>query len=120
LARAAEQRHRQQNAVRYSRAAKGNPKNIRDFPDLAQPGIQLIHPDPVSSGGAQWSILSIYGSELKKSEAANGAPDASRAVQTLQGIWKNVISTPASAREARTQFETGYGDALIPTNSKDC
>jgi ABC-type sulfate transport system substrate-binding protein len=34
-------------------------------------------------------------------------------VQTLQSIWKNVISTPASAREARTQFETGYGDALI-------
>lgn len=92
---------------------QGNPKNIKDFPDLAQPGIKLIHPDPVSSGGAQWSILSIYGSELKKSEAANGAPDASRAVQTLQGIWKNVISTPASAREARTQFETGFGDALI-------
>jgi sulfate/thiosulfate-binding protein len=92
---------------------QGNPKNIKDFPDLAKPGSRLIHPDPVSSGGAQWSILSIYGSELKKSEAANGAPDANRAVQTLQAIWKNVISTPASAREARTQFETGYGDALI-------
>lgn len=92
---------------------KGNPKGIRDFADLAKPGIRLIHPDPVSSGGAQWSILSIYGSEMKKSEAETGAPDASRAVQTLQAIWKNVISTPASAREARTQFETGFGDALI-------
>ena len=92
---------------------RGNPKNIKDFPDLAQPGIKLIHPDPVSSGGAQWSILSIYGSELKKSEAATGAPDANQALQTLRGIWANVISTPASAREARTQFETGFGDALI-------
>lgn len=92
---------------------QGNPKNIKDFPDLAKPGIKLIHPDPVSSGGAQWSILSIYGSELRKSQAETGTPDAARALQTLQTIWRNVISTPASAREARTQFETGYGDALI-------
>ena len=92
---------------------KGNPKGINDFPDLAKPGVKVIHPDPVSSGGAQWSILSIYGSELKKSEAENGSPDAARALNTLQAIWKNVISTPGSAREARTQFETGYGDALV-------
>lgn len=92
---------------------QGNPKGIKDFPDLAKPGVKLIHPDPVSSGGAQWSILAIYGSELKKSEAETGKQDAARAVQTLQAIWKNVISTPGSAREARTQFETGYGDALV-------
>ncbi|MCD9187673.1 MAG: sulfate ABC transporter substrate-binding protein [Pyrinomonadaceae bacterium] len=92
---------------------KGNPKAITDFPDLAKPGIKLIHPDPVSSGGAQWSILSIYGSELKKSESQTGTPDKTRALQTLQAIWKNVIATPGSAREARTQFETGFGDALI-------
>ncbi len=92
---------------------QGNPKNIKDFADLAKPDIKLIHPDPVSSGGAQWSILSIYGSELRKSKAETGPPDAARALQTLQKIWRNVISTPASAREARTQFETGYGDALI-------
>ena len=92
---------------------KGNPKGITDFPDLANPGIKLIHPDPVSSGGAQWSILSIYGSELKKSESQTGTPDKTRALQTLQAIWKNVIATPGSAREARTQFETGFGDALI-------
>ncbi|HTK37904.1 MAG TPA: sulfate ABC transporter substrate-binding protein [Pyrinomonadaceae bacterium] len=92
---------------------KGNPKGIQDFPDLAKPGIKVIHPDPVSSGGAQWSILAIYGSELKKSEAETGKQDPARAVRTLQAIWKNVISTPGSAREARTQFETGYGDALV-------
>ncbi|HEU4510481.1 MAG TPA: substrate-binding domain-containing protein, partial [Pyrinomonadaceae bacterium] len=86
---------------------KGNPKGIRDFPDLARPGIRMIHPDPISSGGAQWSILAIYGSELKKSE------DSVRALRTLQAIWRNVISTPGSAREARTTFELGNGDALI-------
>jgi sulfate/thiosulfate-binding protein len=91
---------------------QGNPLGIRDFPDLAKPGVKVIHPDPVSSGGAQWSILSIYGSELKKTERA-GAMDTNQALQTLQAIWKNVISTPESARAARTQFETGYGDVLI-------
>jgi sulfate transport system substrate-binding protein len=92
---------------------KGNPKGILDFADLAKPGVRLIHPDPVSSGGAQWSILAIYGSELMKSEKQSGEPDRARALQTLQAIWRNVISTPGSAREARTQFETGFGDALI-------
>lgn len=91
---------------------KDNPKGIMDFPDLAKEGVKIIHPDPVSSGGAQWSILSIYGSELLKSEK-NGAKDEAKALETLKGIWKNVISTPGSAREARTQFETGFGDALI-------
>jgi sulfate transport system substrate-binding protein len=92
---------------------KGNPKGIRDFPDLGKPGIKLIHPDPVSSGGAQWSVLAIYGSELKKSEVESGEQDKGRALQTLRSMWKNVISTPGSAREARTTFELGNGDALI-------
>jgi sulfate transport system substrate-binding protein len=91
----------------------GNPKGIHDFPDLAKPGIKLIHPDPVSSGGAQWSVLAIYGSELFKSEKLSGEPDQARALQTLQAIWKNVFVTPASAREARTTFELGNGDALV-------
>src|SRR5882724_8906033 len=92
---------------------KGNPKGINDFPDLAKPGVVVIHPDPVSSGGAQWSLLAIYGSELRKSEKQSGEPDQARALQILQGIWKNVFVTPASAREARTTFELGNGDALV-------
>lgn len=92
---------------------QGNPKGIHDFPDLAKPGVGLIHPDPISSGGAQWSILAIYGSELMKSAKQSSEPDTARAVQTLRAIWRNVRSTPGSAREARTQFETGFGDALI-------
>jgi sulfate/thiosulfate transport system substrate-binding protein len=95
---------------------KGNPKGIHDFPDLAKPGIKVIHPDPNSSGGAQWSILSIYGSELVKSEKQSGEPDRARALQMLQAIWRNVIAagvTPGSAREARSTFESGYGDALV-------
>jgi sulfate transport system substrate-binding protein len=92
---------------------KGNPKGIRDFADLARPGVKVIHPDPDGSGGAQWSILAIYGSELKKSQAESGGADQARALGLLKGIWRNVFSTPDSARAARTTFETGYGDALI-------
>ncbi len=92
---------------------KGNPKGIHDFADLARPGIRLIHPDPVNSGGGNWSVLALYGSELVKSEKQSGEADHARALQTLQAIWRNVISTPASAREARTTFELGNGDALV-------
>jgi len=92
---------------------QGNPKQITDFPDLAKPGVQLIHPDPTSSGGAQWSILAIYGSEIAKSRAAAGSADAAGAERLLQAVWQNVISTPGSAREARTNFEAGYADAIV-------
>lgn len=92
---------------------RGNPKGIHDFPDLAKPGVKVVHPDPVSSGGAQWSILAIYGSELIKSEKETGKRDEARALNTLRAIWRNVISTPGSAREARTQFELRYADALV-------
>ena len=92
---------------------KGNPKGIHDFIDVGKDGVELIHPDPISSGGAQWSVLAVYGSELIKSEKATGGRDEARALKTLQAVWKNILTTPDSARAARTQFELGHGDALI-------
>jgi sulfate transport system substrate-binding protein len=92
---------------------QGNPKRIRDFKDLAKTGVKLIHADPVSSGAGQWSLLAIYGSELIKSEDQSGVRDEMKSFEVLQRVWKNVIATPSSAREARTQFERGEGDALV-------
>src|SRR5262245_14416158 len=91
----------------------GNPKRIRDFSDLAKPGVGLIHCDPASSGAGQWSLLAIYGSELIKSERRTGVRDERKAFELLRSVWKNVRATTPSAREARTQFERGEGDALI-------
>lgn len=92
---------------------KDNPKGIQDYPDLAKPGVKIIHPDPISSGGAQWAVVGVYGSELIKAER-NGSPrDEEKAYELLLNVWKNVIATPESARQARTQFESGFGDALI-------
>ena len=92
---------------------KDNPKKIRDYSDLANPGVKVIIPDPTSSGGAQWAVVGIYGSELIKAERTGGQRDEKKAFELLLGIWKNVIATPESARQARTQFESGFGDALI-------
>jgi sulfate transport system substrate-binding protein len=92
---------------------RGNPKGIRDFADLAKPGVGLIHCDPASSGAGQWSLLAIYGSELIKSQDRSGVRDERKAFDLLRRVWKNVKATTVSAREARTQFERGEGDALI-------
>jgi sulfate transport system substrate-binding protein len=92
---------------------RGNPKRIRDFGDLARAGVKVILCDPVYSGAGQWSLLAIYGSELIKSEKSGGTRDPKRAAELLRTIAKNVIATPSSAREARTHFERGEGDALV-------
>src|SRR5688572_27452969 len=86
----------------------GNPKGIRDFMDLARPGVQVVHPDPMTSGGANWAIIAEYGAGMR---ARPNDPNAG--YELLLGIWRNVVAQAASARAARTQFEHGFGDALI-------
>ena len=68
---------------------KDNPKKIRDYPDLATPGVKVIIPDPTSSGGAQWAVVGIYGSELIKAERTGGQRDEKKAFELLLGIWKS-------------------------------
>lgn len=92
---------------------KGNPRGIRDFGDLAAKAVGIVHPDPLTSGGAQWAILAEYGSALKLSELRTGEQDRDAAHEQLLNIWKHVVARGGSARSARTQFENGYGDALV-------
>jgi ABC-type sulfate transport system substrate-binding protein len=86
----------------------GNPKGVRDFEDLAGPGVKVVHPDPLTSGGANWSILAEYGAAVRRHP---DDPDAGHGM--LLGIWRNVVAQAASARAARTQFQNGFGDALV-------
>ncbi len=88
---------------------KGNPKGIRDFPDLARPGVQVVHPDPLTSGGANWALLAEYGSAARR----NPNRPKETGFETLLGVWRNVSAQAASARAARTQFENGFGDVLV-------
>lgn len=85
----------------------GNPLKITGFADLTRPGVGIVHPDPLTSGGAQWAILAEYGSALLTTG------DREAAYAQLLGIWRNVVAQAASARGARTQFASGFGDALI-------
>lgn len=88
----------------------GNPKNIRSYADLSRPGMKVVHPDPLTSGGANWAILAEYGAGAR----FQGRWDRPQAgYDLLLGIWRNIVAQAPSARAARTQFENGFGDALI-------
>lgn len=91
----------------------GNPLNIRDFADCARPGVKIVHPDPLTSGGANWAIVAEYGAGLRGHSASPNAEAHEAGLKLLAGIWRNVVAQAASARAARTQFENGFGDVLI-------
>lgn len=92
---------------------KGNPKNIHDWADLAQPGLEILTPDPKTSGGAQWNILALYGAALRGQ--INGVPanDENAATEFLKSVLKNVTAFDKGARESITNFENGTGDVAI-------
>ncbi|MCF7797566.1 MAG: substrate-binding domain-containing protein [Lentisphaeria bacterium] len=85
----------------------GNPHQIADFSDLVSGDFELIHPHPLTSGGARWAILAEYGSAWFTS----GRPDL--AIQQLTGIWHQVGEMPVSARVALNNFRNGVGDVFI-------
>jgi len=88
---------------------RGNPKGIKDFADLARPGVRVVHPDPMTSGGANWALLAEYGSAARRSPGR----EKEAGFEALRGVWRHVVAQAASARAARTQFENGFGDVLV-------
>ncbi|GEM44786.1 sulfate ABC transporter substrate-binding protein [Deinococcus cellulosilyticus] len=87
---------------------KGNPKNIKDWDDLARNGVQVITPNPKTSGGARWNFLGAWGYALKKYKTE------ARAKDFVQKIYKNVPVLDSGARGSTTTFvERGIGDVLI-------
>ena len=92
---------------------KGNPKGIRSFEDAGKQGVDIVYPDPTTSGGAQWAILALYGSTLKTLEVSTGVADQERAKELIKLVSLNAGSLPESARRALTQFWLGFGDALL-------
>jgi len=88
---------------------KGNPKGIKDWQDLAKPGISVVTPNPKTSGGARWNYLAAWGYALKK----NGG-DEGKAKEFVARLYKNVPVLDSGARGATTTFvERGIGDVLI-------
>ena len=87
----------------------GNPKCIKDWDDLAKPGIGVITPNPKTSGGARWNYLAAWGYALKKFNN-----DEAKAREFVAAILKNVPVLDSGARGSTTTFvERGIGDVLL-------
>jgi sulfate transport system substrate-binding protein len=88
---------------------KGNPKGIKDWPDLARAGVEVVTPNPKTSGGARWNYLAAWGYALKQP----GGND-SKARELVTAIYKNVKVLDSGARGSTTTFtERGIGDVFI-------
>jgi sulfate/thiosulfate transport system substrate-binding protein len=88
---------------------KGNPKGIKDWDDLLKSGVEVITPNPKTSGVARWNYLAAWGYALKKN---NG--DQAKAREFISELFKHVPVLDSGARGATTTFvERGIGDVLI-------
>ena len=104
---------------------KGNPKNVRDWPDLVAPGLQVITPNPKTSGGARWNYLAAWGFALERALGGDlgrllDAPQAqidraqAEAEQFVRELYRNVPVQDTGARAATNTFvQRGIGDVLL-------
>jgi sulfate/thiosulfate transport system substrate-binding protein len=92
---------------------KGNPKHITGWDDLVKPGVDVITPNPSTSGSARWNILAAYGAELKEGKTPSEAIAYARTLLT-----KNVSVQDSSGSAAMQTFAGGKGDVLISYESE--
>ena len=85
----------------------GNPKRITSFDDLAKPDVDVIDPNPATSGGARWNIMAIYGSQI-----AEGKSPA-QAQAFVKQVLANTSVQDDSARDSLNTFSSGKGDVLV-------
>jgi sulfate/thiosulfate-binding protein len=95
------------NSVVVFEVRKGNPKHIKTWDDLVKSGVDVVTPNPFTSGGAKWNIMAAYGAQT-----TTGKSD-SDALGYLDKLFKNVSVLDKSAREAQQTFTSGKGDVLI-------
>jgi sulfate/thiosulfate-binding protein len=95
------------NSVVVFMVRKGNPKGIRDWDDLVTGDVEVLEPNPFTSGGAKWNIMAAYGAQLEKGKTPE------QAQQYLAELFKNVPVLDKSARESLQTFSSGKGDVLL-------
>ena len=91
---------------------EGNPRNIQDWADLAKPGIEILTPNPKTSGGAMWNVLALYGA-VQRGHVEGFSGDDAGAQEFLAAVLQNVSIMDKGARESITNFEKGVGDVAI-------
>lgn len=85
----------------------GNPKGIEDWKDLTRADVEVIQPNPATSGGAKWNIMAQYGSQV------NDGKSEQEALQFVADVFANTTVLDDSARDSLQTFSTGKGDVLI-------
>src|SRR2546429_1090745 len=95
------------NSVVVFVVRKGNPKHITGWADLVKPGVQVVTPNPFTSGGARWNVMAAYGAQLKEGKTS------AQAQAYLTQLFHNVVSQDSSARNSLQTFTAGRGDALL-------
>lgn len=91
----------------------GNPLDIHDWADLAKPGLEVLTPNPKTSGGAMWNVLGLYGAAKRGFVEGIAQEDDEAAQALLLAVLNNVTVMDKAARESITNFEKGIGDAAI-------
>ena len=86
---------------------KGNPKNIKGWDDLVTGKVDVLEPNPFTSGGAKWNIMAAYGAQLEQGKSPQEAE------QYIADLFKNVSVLDKSARESLATFSSGKGDVLL-------
>jgi len=89
------------NSVAVIIVRKGNPKHITGWADLIKPGVQVLTPNPFTSGGARWNVMAAYGAQLKEGKSP------AQAEAYLKAMFKNVVSQDSSARNALQNVRRG-------------
>ncbi len=95
------------NSVVVLAVRKGNPKGIKDWNDLVRDDVEVITPNPFTSGGARWNVMAGYGAQLRQGHSKE------EAVEYLRKLFHNVPVQDKSARESLQTFAGGKGDVLI-------
>jgi len=86
---------------------KGNPKHIKTWSDLTKPGVEVITPNPFTSGGARWNVMAGWGAQVKRGKSETDAN------AYLGSLFKNVPVQDDSARKALQTFTSGKGDVML-------
>ncbi|HEY2542654.1 MAG TPA: sulfate ABC transporter substrate-binding protein [Gaiellaceae bacterium] len=89
----------------------GNPKHIRTWDDLVKPGVQVVFPNPFSSGGARWDVMAAYGAMLREHKTPK------QAQAYLKLLFQHNVSQDTSGRNALNTFLSGKGDVLLDYES---
>jgi sulfate transport system substrate-binding protein len=86
---------------------KGNPKGIKGWDDLVRPGVKVLTPNPLSSGGARWNVMAAYGAQVKAGKTQ------AQALDYLEQLFGHVVVQDASAAASLQTFARGQGDVLL-------